>query len=349
MNTTLAYSIGNQRVDRILHGLVGVFETVFPNRIRCCYLKGSVALGTAVSTSDIDILFVFKGRFINCEEKEKVWQIRRHCAEISPIQLDIGVCGETQLPPHAIVQVKRNSLVIYGEDIRAQLQLPPMKEWITTRLRASYQFLNQIRNGPKVLTFPLKYPDSEGEFYGYDQKEESLISEGRQSTQMLIRSVGWAATVIIALNAKRYVGSKFDCIKIYSESIDDRWTGFLKDIHEECINQWSYGIPKNGSDRKKLRCFCRRALLFENHFLTISRDYLLKELGDADDDYRFAAVKRLGEIIYSDDEVVNALEKLKNDANEDLQQAIIKTLEKIQGAEEKFGCLKNSTGATNPE
>ena len=61
---SLFNSTGNQQVDDILRGVIGISEIVFPNRIRGYYLTGSYANSYALPTSDIDMTIVFKGSFI---------------------------------------------------------------------------------------------------------------------------------------------------------------------------------------------------------------------------------------------------------------------------------------------
>ncbi len=46
-------------VDEYLCGLIGLFETVFPDRIRAYYLIGSFATGGAIASSDVDLRVIF--------------------------------------------------------------------------------------------------------------------------------------------------------------------------------------------------------------------------------------------------------------------------------------------------
>ncbi len=46
-------TIGNERAQRVLRAMIGVFEMVFPERIRATYVDGSYADGTEVTTSDL--------------------------------------------------------------------------------------------------------------------------------------------------------------------------------------------------------------------------------------------------------------------------------------------------------
>jgi len=58
-----------------------------------------------------------------------------------------------------------------------------------------------------------------------------------------------------------------------------------------------------------LRELCKRTLAFENHYLSIYREYLLAQLRREDEDSRLFAVKRLGETIYADEETIDVLQE----------------------------------------
>lgn len=62
---SLLDSAGNREVDNILRGVIGIFESVFPDRIRGYYLTGSYTDGTAVPASDIDVDILFIDNFIS--------------------------------------------------------------------------------------------------------------------------------------------------------------------------------------------------------------------------------------------------------------------------------------------
>src|SRR5262249_19669289 len=53
---TLCCSTGSERADTILRGLIGIWEIVFPDRIRGYYLAGSYSNGSATPTSDLDLI-----------------------------------------------------------------------------------------------------------------------------------------------------------------------------------------------------------------------------------------------------------------------------------------------------
>ena len=338
MEISLSHKTGNQQVDRILQGVVGIFETVFPDRIRGYYLVGSYADGTAISTSDIDLQIIFKHRFQNEQEQEKARQIWDSCWWISPIGLDTVILSEERILSRGSVSVKLVSLLVYGEDIREKIPLPPIEEYVRQSMyRLHYFLIRVVRKNLKVLTIPLDYPDPEGECYGYDYR--IIIKDGLRlrSPKGLINITGRIASAMIASQTKQYVASKNHCLKLYREYINDEWTSLLEEIEEKCRTRWEYLMPKDKEDLKQLRAICQQTLAFENHFLTTTyKDYLLAELLDADDSDKLVAVKRLGEVIYPDDEeVYGALGSLARSDNAELQEAVKETIEKISKVQEK--------------
>ena len=179
-NVTLLNSVGNRRVDNILRGVIGIFESAFPNRIRGYYLTGSYMDGTAVPASDIDVDILFICNFINLEEKEKVQQISQYCSLISPIPLELNIYGEGQALRLGFPTLKFASVLLYGEDIRNEISLIPLEWWQRSLMHVPYRFFSRIRGNPEFLVFPLNYPDPVGEFYGYDTREARAADNSMQ-------------------------------------------------------------------------------------------------------------------------------------------------------------------------
>ena len=165
---TLENTVGNKRIDQLLQGVVGVFERVFPNRIRGYYIIGSYANQTAVSTSDIDLCPLFKDAFLNDAECEKAWQIGWLCGDfISPVQVQAEPNDEkTLFSTPDTTTMKLASLLIYGEDIRPQLSLPSTEEYARDAMLQPIWFHYRIRK-PDILTYPLEYPKLDDPYYGY--------------------------------------------------------------------------------------------------------------------------------------------------------------------------------------
>ena len=148
-----------------------------------------------------------------------------------------------------------------------------------------------------------------------NQKDASSIDDVFTSVVCAV------ATTMISSQARKYVFTKRDCLRLYKAHVNDEWTSLVNGVYEICRGRWEYEIPQAVQDRKLLRALCQQALGFESHFLELHRDYLLSELKHVDDSHKLYAVKRLGEIICSDEETIDALQALESDANEELQQA----------------------------
>jgi predicted nucleotidyltransferase len=295
---SLLYTTGHKRIDDIIRGLIGIFEAAFPDRIRACYLAGSYADGSAVPLSDIDIRLVFKGGFQDEEEMVRVRCVRDDCRLLSPIDIDLPPLSEERLMHddnwvHEAIGIKLAGVLLYGEDIRASLHLPGFEVYTRKITAAPIHFLARFHGGPP-LTFPLTYPDSGGAFYGYDE----LDSSGERSTKMLVHIAGFTASCILALRAGLMVMKKSDWLAAYTKSIGDEWTTFLETLYTKCKLAWGYRIPDGQSDRQILRDLCRQALIFENHYLTIYREYLLAQLRGDDISEQLFAAGRLKDIIY---------------------------------------------------
>lgn len=324
----LLKSTGNPKVDEVLRGGIGIFEIVFENRIRGYYLVGSLADGTAVSSSDIDMKIVFKDRFRDETEKKKAERICYDCfGRVSPFANDVTARDEeTVFGSSSLRQrIKVGSLLIYGEDIRDQLALPEIDEhiWDTMFRAASFCFAKRIRPNLKFDVFPLTYPDESDEFYGYTYQ---------QGTAVFHSVVCAIATAIVASQAKVYVFTKSDCLPLYKQHINDEWTPLLRDVYEVCRGQWEYRIPEPEADQQLLRSLCRQTPTYENHFLELYRDYLLQELKQEAGNRKVQAAKRLGEIIYPDAEVVAALQFFESHHSDELRRVVQETLKKIHRA-----------------
>src|SRR5262245_43357382 len=117
-NLALCATTGDHRTDALLQGTIGVLETCFPHRIRGYYLVGSYANGSAVASSDLDVVVVFKHAFAG-DEQARCRHLTRYCSLISSIRLDLAPRCETELFQTGSISLHLASQLVYGEDIRA--------------------------------------------------------------------------------------------------------------------------------------------------------------------------------------------------------------------------------------
>jgi hypothetical protein len=335
MTTNLLESTGSPSADRLLQGVIGIFEQVFPDRVRGYFVRGSYASATSTEGSDLDMFIVFKDAFVEPAEAKKARDICGHCALLSPLLLEILVVSERLLQREdnlvIALQLKLASRPAYGQDIRPQLPDLQADAYVRAVVDApyfNYTYPPQRRSSPH-LTYPLGHIDPEGAFYGFDQ----WLIPGPDgvdipSTKLLVATVGWTATALIALATGRYVRDKSACVDLYQHHVADQWTELVVRVHELCRNQWHYRIPTGEGDRHRLRELCEQALAFQNHFLGRYRSYLLDELHSGALHRQALATQRLAQIRYPDSEVVEALRLLRNADDTSLRQAVETTLDR---------------------
>jgi hypothetical protein len=298
-NLHLQHSSGAQPIDEIIRNAVGVFEATFPRRIRGYYLSGSYADQAAAGPlSDIDLCILFKGSFVDEREQAHAALTAQQCAAGSLIRLDAFTTAELALPtlhPVYRVALKYGSLCLYGEDIRDQITLPTITSYTQGVTDGALHFIGKVLRNTELLTLPLDYPDSTGEFYGYDQKRianwyPATISHG---TKELVACMTRIATAIIAIKAQGYVASKTESIRQYRLQIGDQWAEFLDTLYEQLKQQWHYLIPTAATEQVLLRLLGEQALAFENHFLTLYQAYLLELASSPHADEQSFAAERL--------------------------------------------------------
>ncbi len=332
MTVSLLNSTGDPRTDEILRASVGLLELVFPGRIRAYYLSGSYTDATAVPGSDLDALVVFKGE-LTAPERERFRQVTYNCSLLSSVLVDFAARGEDELLRQGEVAAKQASRrLIYGEDIRDQVPPMPAERYGQLVMHGSFFYLALVRGQPPVLTFPLSYPEPDAEFYGYDRNgRHALHGWDGSGLKALVGGTSLAATTIVALSTGHCAVTSGESITAYRRLIGDEWADLLDEIYERCKQSWAYRIPEQVDDRQHLRELCGRVLAFENHYLVLCRDWLLKQLKSGNEDIKLAAVQILGQVIFPDEQVVDALKALEDCTDEGLSRAVKATVEVYEG------------------
>jgi hypothetical protein len=296
----LIESTGDRLCDRVARGVIGVFETAFPGRVRGFYLRGSYASGTSIAGSDLDLFIVFKDRFADPAEYERTQALSAHCARLTPMLLEIVLVGERGLrQPDGIgaaLNLKLGTRLLYGEDIRPDLPPFDAETYVRSVVHTPYlSYTYPIQRGDGPLVYPLDHIDADGPFFGFDQWTDRA---DEPSAKLLIATVGWTATAIVALQSGQYVRDKAACVELYQKYVADEWTDLVTQVHDLCRNRWHYRIPAGDTDRQTLRDLCRRALDFQNHFLGLYHEYQLAELASGDADRQHLAAQRLTQIVF---------------------------------------------------
>ena len=162
LKMTIAHNAtNNPDVNEVLQGLVDLFEATFPGRIHGYYLEGSYADQTALSTSDIDIIVLFKNSFVDERERESAVRIaERYSTEVN-VELDIGFMDENQIANGVPPALKLGSTVLFGEPVRDDLPLVSIADWERDRMHVSYWLMTkhsvaQMSSGvPAIIHSPV--------------------------------------------------------------------------------------------------------------------------------------------------------------------------------------------------
>jgi hypothetical protein len=258
----LRASTGDGAVDDILEDVIAAYSGGMPGAVRGFYVAGSYAEGMPVPASDIDLVAVLR----DGADEEFARQIAETCASRSPIRLDLVPVTIAALAARfqaLVPSFKQGTLLVFGEDVRDEIQLPPLAAFAEGWADRARSFMARIRR-VEALVLPPEYPDPAGEFFGYDRATISpwYPPGTRQSTKELVAIVGSGATALIATRGA-YVPSKGKCAPMYEEFVGDNWTGLVRDVHDYCRGRFHYSIPDAEDDRRTLRRICEKVLAFE--------------------------------------------------------------------------------------
>jgi predicted nucleotidyltransferase len=299
-SVTLYASTGNQQVDDILRGTIGILETTFPGRIKAYYLHGSFANNTGITTSDIDLFLVPKGNF-TAEEREKMQRLMYFEGLFSPFMVEMMALDESTLLQNSHFRIKHASRLLWGEDLRESIPEQTLEQYLRTYAHFPFIYIAPMLRNVETVTLPLSYPQPAGEFYGYDQQQLPPGNEPRHNIKKLVTSVCWIATVLVAWYAGKTVPGKRESVQLYKEYIHDEWTSFLEEMYERGNRQWHYLVPHEATERQQLRELCARTLAFENHYLRRYKEYLLTE-AQMDGERKVTAMQQLSKILSSADD-----------------------------------------------
>src|SRR4030095_12717725 len=162
----LRWSTGTVDVDEVLRHVVGAFEATFEGRVRSYYLTGSFTDGTARPFSDVDLSVIFRGSLPAAEE-EAALALARACAVVSPRELDVAALGEPIPHPLRVTGIKLGSRLLYGEEVRETIPLPPLEEYLRHAMDLTFRLVAGFRGPGVILAVPPTVPDAAAEFLGY--------------------------------------------------------------------------------------------------------------------------------------------------------------------------------------
>src|SRR5687768_3418580 len=181
----LHFSTGDETIDRVMRGYIAAFEAAFPGRLHCFVIAGGYAEGTATPLSDIDGGPVFRGPMSH-DEWLRAEALIHACSDLARIHLDAGAgahdrlyrwreTGDIWVTRHAVEQRYYSKLayrVIWGEDYREGVLLPPFEYWVRAcffgpqHLGSAASFIAAARVGSRAndpadvaLTYPVTHPE----------------------------------------------------------------------------------------------------------------------------------------------------------------------------------------------
>jgi hypothetical protein len=310
-NILLRNSLGDAQADAVAREVIHAYEEAFPQQIAGYYVEGSYADQTHLATSDLDIVLVFRqsvAREAARATASQIWAARNHA---SSLEVDITLTDEQQLQEGVHPNLKLGSQFLHGEDVCQNYPLLPIEAWTRERMHVAYWLLVAVYQRPTPVSLLLDFPDPTDEFYGYTNRTVHL-ADGQEvpCTRNLVRTTGWAATALLALQAGRYAGRKRECSRLYREQIGDEWASLLEEISTFCRDEWQYLIPTEPQARRRLRAVCERTLLFERHFLLLYKPFLLAQLRSTEQGHRRHALWVQGQLPLADADVASALQAI---------------------------------------
>ena len=291
----LLFSTGVPQIDEIIRGCIGLLEIVFPNRIQAYYLVGSYADGGFTTTSDIDLVPLFKGK-MQAGEEQTYRQAVEYMNLLSPVHLGFGLRNEDQSFREGGVGIKIGSVLLYGKDVRDQIPLTPLEQYRRSLISTSIDLIRYQRGDPKRLIFPLGYPNAQDAYYGY-VKDEQVQGTMRRGIATIFTHLMFLASSIATLKTGQYNASKSFSWKFYQETIGDAWGAYLEEWYIHGKKQWGYAVPVSAEERHHLRQMCQKALAFENEFLLIAKDFILQRLESNAEEERQWAQQEIQKII----------------------------------------------------
>ncbi len=316
---SLVNTTGSVVADRIVQGIVTLFEHIFPNYLCACFVEGSYANQSAVATSDLDLTLVLSTPFTSTQEQELAADLLSTCQHLSTLELDITLTDMPRLQQSADPMFKLGAHLLYGQDVRGSIPLMPITLWTQQRMHAAFWLLVHVFQRPQPITLPLSFPRPDDQFYGYAARPMQLHDGTTISTtRNLIRVTGWIATARIAYQTQQYVVRKQDCVAMYRESIGDEWTDLLQTIDQRCRQEWQYRIPTHKQHQAELRALAEKVLGFENHFLGVYRQFLLSELTSTEAVAQTTALAMLERTWFPDPVILDAIYPLALNAEGDV-------------------------------
>ena len=258
---------GSPVADAVLNTLFTRLAAALPDHLVAGYLEGSYADGTALPTSDIDLLIVLRGGLYGSAINDQARAIMAESKRTSPLELDINLSDIEELREDISPQFMLGARLIYGADVRPELPPLDVTTWARERMHAAFRMVNHVFRRPLPVRWPLALPQPERPWYGYAERTVRL-DDGREiaTTRDLVRVVGWIATARVAYEADQVVVRKHEMASFYARWINDRWTPLIAQIDQHCRQAWQYRLPDDPAGQALLDDLLQQTPGFENDF-----------------------------------------------------------------------------------
>jgi predicted nucleotidyltransferase len=328
---------GIAAVDTVVARLARELGDAFPGEIHSLYLFGSFVDGSAVSSSDIDLIVVSNAELTD-DERARVQSLSPLLSDIAECHVDLLPIAADQLLRSGHWRLEANSLLVAGEDLRPHLPRETLAAYLRRYSHAPYAYMANVLRDTNRLVFPVAPPISDTEYSGYARTPERM--EPGESIKAFVATVCWIATLLVGFQAGQKVASRHESSNLYHEAVGGQWASFVDDVYRLGKLAWAYRVPESADDRRRLRRLTDAMPGFENHYLAVYRSFLLDQLKDANPDAQLEAIDRLREwVVFPDDDVRETLRQLAVSTDERLRDSATKTLDamtRVRG-ERRFG------------
>jgi hypothetical protein len=254
---------------------------------------------------------------------------------MSPVRLDFQICN-ADLDDTSTHLLKYHSLALFGEDTRHGMPdvLPPDAIALMPNFVGSLKVIRAIDSWPDKLTYPLTYPDPDGEFFGYDingiRLNDYPLDDYIHGTRTLIRNLISGAELLVRMRVDCHLVSREHVIVSYDEHVGDEWASILKEAVEQCRSTWLYQIPQRKVDRCYLRQLCQKTLSFENRIVHDCRLHLQKLLRSDSEVKLLHAIRATAESVLADKQARSALNALVEDTRSEIRRAAMESLSQLE-------------------
>lgn len=242
-------------------------------RIISVYISGSYANDYSLNgISDLDLLLL-----VDNPPKDFLDKVLE-AAGPQDVELDLCILAVSDLYEHpdsiavreSVLSSKLCGLLIYGEDLLKDWQIPPMEEYTQRTVEMVFMFIRRA-HGDDCDMMQLQYPDASDPYMGY-----SVMRNGKPSTKQLISLYTWIATARLADRNGIYCGCKKQCINQSLQHLDADFSEVLGEVYANCREKWGYKIPDNPQEQIVLAKYCKALLKYEQDFANQYYDRIRK-------------------------------------------------------------------------